>query len=84
MTATLKYLCTAAIGAGILAFSTAGASAAIACSGNVCWHVHRHYHYPPDAAVVIHPDHWHWGPKVVIHEHNGAGYWHDGHWVVIH
>ena len=81
MKALSKTVLAAATGAGVLALTSAGASAAIACSGDVCWHVHHGYHYPPSAAVIIHPDHWHHGPKVVIREHEGRGYWHDGHWV---
>ena len=42
------------IGVGILAFSALSASAAIVCSGNVCWHVQERYSYPPSAGVVIH------------------------------
>ena len=38
MTSLSKPLIGAFIGAGVLALSTAGASAAIACVGNACWH----------------------------------------------
>ena len=31
----------------MLALSTLGASAAIVCSGNVCWHAQESYDYPP-------------------------------------
>jgi hypothetical protein len=77
-----KTLATAAIGAGLLATSTMGASAAIACSGNVCWHTHETFTYPPDARVVIHEDNWRWGPKdrYVFREHEGRGYWHGDRW----
>jgi hypothetical protein len=44
--------------------SGAGAcAAAIVCSGNVCWHTHERYVYPPDAGVIVHPDDWRWGPS---------------------
>ena len=68
-------------GAGILTMSSVGASAAIACSRDVCWHVQKTYHYPPTAHVVIHPEGWHWGPKIVIRDHSGRGYWRGDHWV---
>ena len=58
-----KALAGATIGAGLLAMSTIGASAAIACRGNVCWHSHETYAYPPDAGVVVHEDNWRWGPR---------------------
>jgi hypothetical protein len=81
MKAATKTLLATALGAGALALSSVGASASIACSGDVCWHVHHRYHYPPAAAVIIHPDTWHHGPKIVIREHSGRGYWHHDHWV---
>ena len=81
MKALTKIVLAAATGAGALALTSAGASAAIACSGDTCWHVHRSYHYPPEARVVVHPDHWRHGPKIVIREHEGRGYWRDGSWV---
>jgi hypothetical protein len=28
---------------------------------DVCWRMHRAYEYPPEAHVIIHPNHWHWG-----------------------
>jgi len=80
MTALKKSLLAAALGAGALAFSSGGALAAIACTGDVCWHVHEHYHYPATAHVVVHADTWHHGPKVVIREHEGRGYWHGDTW----
>ena len=64
----------AAIGAGMLAASTVGASAAIDCS--VCWHTHETYVYPPGARVVIHDDNWRWSrrDRYVFREHEGRGY----------
>jgi hypothetical protein len=76
-----RYLLCAVTGASILASSSAGASAAIACANDVCWHIHKTYHYPPAAHVVVHPDGWHWGPKVIIRDHAGRGYWRGDHWV---
>ena len=77
-----KALAGAAVGAGILAASSVGASAAIACSGNVCWHTHETFAYPPDARVVIHEDNWRWGPreKFTFREHEGRGYWRGNAW----
>ena len=70
------------LGAGLLALSTIGASAAIVCSGNVCWHSHETYAYPPDAKVIVHEDNWRWGPseKYTFREHEGRGYWRGDHW----
>jgi hypothetical protein len=62
----------------------ATASADIVCNAdNICWHVHRHYDYKPEFAVVVHPDNWRWGPDdhYVWKEHRGRGYWHSGVWV---
>jgi hypothetical protein len=51
----------AALGAALLAVASTGASAAIVCSGNVCWHTHETYDYPADAKVIVHEDNWKWG-----------------------
>ena len=77
-----KTLTGAAIGAGLLAASAVSASAAIACRGNVCWHTHETYAYPPEARVIIHDDNWHWGPRdrYVFREHEGRGYWSGNSW----
>jgi len=79
-----KVLAAAIVGTGVLALSSPAALADFACSGDVCWHVHERYHYPPKARVIIHPDNWRHGPKVVIREHEGRGYWHRHHWVEFH
>jgi hypothetical protein len=73
----------AAIGAGMLALTMANASAAIVCSGPVCWHAHEAYDYPPDARVVVHPDDWRWdrGEHFVWREHEGRGYWRGDRWM---
>ena len=78
-----KALAGATIGAGLLALSTIGASAAVACRGNVCWHTQETYAYPPDAGVVIHEDNWRWGPRerFVFREHEGRGYWRGDRWM---
>lgn len=60
----------ASVAAGLLALSTTGASAAIACRGDVCWRVHTPYLYPPSSTIVIHPDYWRPPtPTIVIREH---------------
>ena len=70
------------LAAGLLALSTMSASAAIACSGNVCWHTHETYVYPPEAKIVVHEDNWRWGPsdRYSFREHDGRGYWHGDRW----
>jgi hypothetical protein len=77
-----KILAGAAAAAGLLALSTVTASAAIVCRGNVCWHTHESYAYPPDARVVVHEDNWRWGPreKFRFREHEGRGFWKGDRW----
>ena len=77
-----KAVAGAAIGVGVLAASAVTASAAIVCSGNVCWHTHERYEYPATAGVVVHEDDWKWGPseKYTFREHEGRGYWHGDTW----
>ncbi|MFL5236091.1 MAG: hypothetical protein ACJ8EL_00525 [Rhizomicrobium sp.] len=67
-----------------LAFTASTASAAIVCNGaGDCWHVKRAYSYPATAGIVVHPNHWRWGPreKFTWREHVGRGYWRNGVWV---
>ena len=75
-----KTIASAAIGAGLLAVSTMSASAAITCSGNVCWHTRETY--PPRAGVIVHGDNWRWGPheRFEFREHEGRGYWRGNSW----
>jgi hypothetical protein len=82
MTSLTKGLVGATAGAGILGGLVVSASAAIVCSGHICWHSTETYEYPPRAHVVVHPDDWHWGPRehFVFREHEGRGYWHGTHW----
>lgn len=65
-----RGLVAAGVAAGLLTLSSAGASAAIACRGDVCWRVHTAYAYPPAPTIVIHPDYWR-PPTltIVIREH---------------
>ena len=76
-----KTLTGAAVGAAMLAASATTASAAIVCSGNVCWHTHETYAYPRDSRVIIHEDNWRAGPHFTFREHEGRGYWHGDDWV---
>jgi hypothetical protein len=78
-----KMIATAVAGAGFLALSVVSASAAIVCTGNVCWHTTERYTYPPEAKVVVHEDNWKWGPseKFTFREHDGRGYWRGDTWV---
>lgn len=77
-----KALTAAAAGAALFAVSAGSASAAIVCSGDVCWHTHEAYAYPPEAKVIVHDDNWRWGPheKFVFREHEGRGYWRGDTW----
>ena len=76
-------LASAAIGAALLAGSAVNASAAIACSGRVCWHTHEAFTYPSEARVVVHEDNWRWGPRehFRFREHEGRGYWRGDRWM---
>jgi hypothetical protein len=47
MTPVSKILIGAATAAGVAALSIVSASAAIVCTGDVCWHTHTAYDYPP-------------------------------------
>jgi hypothetical protein len=73
----------AVLSAGVLALSATSASAAIACRGNVCWHVQGRYEYPREARIVIRPDDWRWRrhERYVWREHEGRGYWRGGRWI---
>lgn len=75
-----KVLIGAVTAAGVMAFSASGAIAAIACSGNVCWHVKEKYQYPAESKVIVHEDDWKPAPTVVIREHEGRGYWKGDTW----
>ncbi len=83
MTILSKTLLGATAGLGLLALSAASASAAVVCTGNVCWHTHESYSYPPEARVIVHPDSWRWGPREHFswREHEGRGYWRGDDWV---
>ena len=78
-----KIILAAAVGAGALALSALNASAAIVCTGDVCWHTHETYTYPPDAHVTIHEDNWRAEPSIRFREHEGRGYWRGDTWTVV-
>jgi hypothetical protein len=77
-----KTTVAAILGAGVLAASAINASAAIVCTGPVCWHTHDAYDYPRDSRVVVHEDNWRWGPSehYSFREHEGRGYWRGDKW----
>ena len=79
----ITTLASAAIGAALLAGSAVTASAAIACSGNVCWHTQETYTYPKESKVIIHEDSWRWKPeeRYTFREHDGRGYWRGERWI---
>ena len=58
-------------------------SAAIVCTGNVCWHTKERYEYPKESKVTIYEDTWkpEAKAKVEFREHEGRGYWRDKAWV---
>jgi hypothetical protein len=78
-----KTILGAAVAACAVAGSVSGTSAMIACNGNICWHTHESYLYPPGTHVIVHPDGWQWGPdeRYVWREHDGQGYWRGDDWV---
>jgi len=78
-----KVILSAAVGAGALALSALNASAAIVCSGDVCWHTHETYTYPPEAHITVHEDTWKAGPTIRFREHEGRGYWRGDSWTEI-
>jgi hypothetical protein len=80
MTPIGKSLLGTALGAGMLALSSMSASAAIVCSGNVCWHTQERFEYPARAGIVVHEDDWRPGPRITFREHEGRGYWHGSRW----
>jgi hypothetical protein len=76
-----KALLSAAMAAGVCAFSAVGASAAVVCTeDNVCWHSKERHTYPPDARITIHEDNWKAGPSIRFREHEGRGYWRGDRW----
>jgi hypothetical protein len=82
MTLLRKSLLTAAAGAAVFTLSAASASAAIVCSGRVCWHTSERHEYPSHARIVIHEDNWKWGrhEHYKWREHEGRGYWNGNRW----
>jgi hypothetical protein len=78
-----KMILGGAVAVSALASSFSGAPAAVACNGNICWHTHENYLYPPGTHVIVHPDDWQWGSdeRYVWREHDGQGYWRGDDWV---
>ena len=81
MTVT-KTLLAAAVGLGALAGTPMTASAFIACTGNVCWHVLDRHQYPRESRVIIHEDNWkpRARARIEFREHEGRGYWRGRDW----
>ena len=79
-----NVLLATALSFGFVALSAMSASADIACSGNVCWHVQERYDYPRAARIVVHPDTWHMTRRYRLREHEGAGYWRGRQWIPMH
>ena len=77
----MQLLLATAITLGSLAAATS-ASAYIACTGNVCWHVKERHEFPRDARVVIHEDTWkpRARARIEFREHEGRGYWRGRDW----
>jgi hypothetical protein len=75
-----KIILAAVVGAGALSLSVINASAAIVCNGDVCWHTHEVYTYPPEARVIVHEDDWRASPSIRFREHEGRGYWRGDSW----
>jgi len=78
-----KFAFSAAAAVGFIAASAVGASAAVVCSGPVCWHTTERYEYPADSRVVVHEDTWKptADAHVTFREHPGRGYWREDKWV---
>ena len=81
MTALSKYALAAVAGATLLAFSAVSASAAYACSGNVCWVVKEKYTYPAESKVIVREESWKPSADITIREHGaGRGYYVGSEW----
>ena len=82
MTILTKSFIGATFGAAVLGLSAASASAAVVCTGGVCWHTHERYEYPSHARVVVHDDDWKWRRREHFRwrEHEGRGYWSGRRW----
>jgi hypothetical protein len=77
-----KLLIASSMAVAAFGVASSSASAAIACSDNVCWHTHEAYKYPTDSRVIVHEDNWKWGPQehFSFKEHEGRGYWRGERW----
>jgi hypothetical protein len=77
-----KLVLAATAGTALRIATSIGASAAIACAGNACWHVKERYSYPAESKVIVHEDNWKWGPSehFAWREHAGRGYWRGDAW----
>ena len=82
MTVLGKSILAATVGVAALVCTSLTASAYIACTGNVCWHVKERHDYPASARVVIRDDDWKWKSheRYSWREHEGRGYWNGSRW----
>ncbi|MBV8790619.1 MAG: hypothetical protein JO237_01050, partial [Pseudolabrys sp.] len=78
----LKKVCLAGgLGGAAALIQATTVSAAIVCTGTVCWHTKERYEYPAESKVIVHEDTWKPEAKVEFREHEGRGYWRDKAWV---
>jgi hypothetical protein len=75
-------------GAGALALTATGASAAVVCNDEGdCWRVRGRPAYEPGLRLNIHPDNWRWSRSERHYRWRdpgrGHGYWRNGIWVEI-
>ena len=76
-----KYVLAAGAGTVMLAFSAASASAAYACSGNVCWVAKEKYDYPAESKVIVREETWKPSADITIRDAGtGRGYYRGSAW----
>ena len=76
-----KYFFAAATGAVLLSLSAVNASAAYACSGNVCWVIKEKVTYPTESKVIIREETWKPSADITIREAGpGRGYYVGSDW----
>lgn len=81
MKALSKFALAGVAGTMMLAFSAVSASAAYACSGNVCWVVKEKYTYPTESKVIVREETWKPSASITIREPGpGRGYYVGTEW----
>jgi len=77
----MKYVLAAVTATVMLAVSAASASAAYACSGNVCWVVKEKYEYPAESKVIVREETWKPSADITIRAAGPCrGYYKGGVW----